>query len=526
MSNQIQDQRGRHEIIIEIRGTAADKFWAHVKQDHLRLLDNALVLHKLPKKNQCEAVLNLITFLADSAFGEDGVLEHRGKTRREYFSELYAINPGIFHLMRAPRDVVLEVERNGATQILKLGRAIGYSAIIPLTTAGYSAYMDNRIAAFEFNSDHILSPHGYDDNCFLYGEGAFHLTALDMVLDAAGVTIPRELRGISKKGPMTEIFQHASRLLPHLELDDDNRLTSHQGGPLPYVLFADNGGIVDILKKRGFTLPSDGFSEAGKAKLNRYVFNTADYNRSDLADSRRNQIHEFVDFYLSITTASSKALAAVTKWLDEELPQTGLPEAARPGSGQTASKPKWYVSYAWGDDTEEGRAREAVVDEICNAADGDIAIIRDKTTLKLGERISAFMRRLGEADRCFIILSDKYLKSSYCMYELCELWRNCREDPDEFLERVRVFALPEVKISQPRDRVGHAMYWKKEYEELVAGFDILGKEDLNQFYLMKKYAHQVSDILATMADILRPRDLEQFKQYGFADAPGERGGKV
>jgi hypothetical protein len=524
MSKQIHDQQGRNEIIIGITGTAAEKFWAHVKQDHLRLLDNALVLRDLPEKNRREVVLNLITFLANCAFGEEDVLKHRGKTRREYFSELSAINPGIFNLMRAPRNVVLEVELNGETQILKLGQAIGYSAIIPLTVAGYNAYMANRIAAFEFNADHILSPHGYDDICCLYGEGAFHLSALGMKFDAAGVTIPQELRGISKTGPMTEIFQHASRLLPRLEVDDDGRLTSHQSGPLPSVLFADNGGIVDVLKKRGFTLPSDGSSETGKAKLKRYVFNTADYNRSDIARPRSDQIHQLVDSYLSITTAPPNA--AFRKWLDEAPPQTGLPEAAPPRSGQTAYKPKWYVSYAWGDDTEEGRAREAVVDEICNAADGDIAIIRDKTTLGLGERISAFMRRLGEADRCFIILSDKYLKSLYCMYELCELWRNCRRDRDEFLHRVRVFALPDVKIALPRDRVGYAKYWKMEYEQLGVNFDILGEEDRRQYGLMREYALQVSDILATMADILLPRDLEQLRQYGFADAPGESGGKV
>ena len=86
-----------------------------------------------------------------------------------------------------------------------------------------------------------------------------------------------------------------------------------------------------------------------------------------------------------------------------------------------------------------GRAREAVVDELCADAERrGIRILRDKTTLGLGDRISAFMRRIGQGDRVFVVLSDKYLRSPYCMFELSELWRTSQAEGEKFLRRVRV----------------------------------------------------------------------------------------
>jgi internalin A len=194
---------------------------------------------------------------------------------------------------------------------------------------------------------------------------------------------------------------------------------------------------------------------------------------------------------------------------------------------EPANRLEWCVSYAWGDDTLEGREREAVVDRLCEAADArGITVIRDRTTLGLGERISKFMRRVGRGNRVFVVISEKYLKSAYCMFELSELWRNCREDDEEFLSHIRVYTLPGTKIWTPRDRAMHAVHWKEEYEGLASmvrehGDEILGEKDAHQYRLMKKFARQIGDILATIADVLQPRDFQQLIKYGFSDPPGD-----
>lgn len=190
------------------------------------------------------------------------------------------------------------------------------------------------------------------------------------------------------------------------------------------------------------------------------------------------------------------------------------------------AEPEWFVSYAWGDNTPEGRERDAVVDRLCGEAEGrGVRILRDKNVLELGDRISRFMQRIGRGDRVFVVLSEKYLRSPYCMFELHEVWRTSRQEGDAFLGRVRVYALPDARFDTPTLRVGHAVHWKKQHAELEAlvrehGSDVLGESDFKQLRLMGMFYRNVSEILATMADIVRPRTFEDLVRYGFADKSG------
>src|SRR5262249_12277822 len=96
-------------------------------------------------------------------------------------------------------------------------------------------------------------------------------------------------------------------------------------------------------------------------------------------------------------------------------------------------KTSYCVSYAW------NHKSKAFVEKLCDdAARMGIVILRDMNGLGLGESISKFMKRLGAGDRVFVILSDKYFKSAYCMFELFEIWRNSRMEPEEFRRRIRV----------------------------------------------------------------------------------------
>nr|WP_294549431.1 COR domain-containing protein [uncultured Rhodopila sp.] len=191
------------------------------------------------------------------------------------------------------------------------------------------------------------------------------------------------------------------------------------------------------------------------------------------------------------------------------------------------AEPEWYVSYAWGDDrTQEGRARQAAVDRLCEAAAAEgHHILRDKDVMSLGDSISAFMRRIGSGDRVFVILSDKYLRSEYCMFELNEVWRTSRQEGRAFLDRVRIYALPDADVWKPADWVKWAVYWKQEHDALEAparehGYVVLGDIGGRRLMQMQRFYSQVSDILGTLADIVQPRTFEELERYGFDDVPG------
>ncbi len=189
------------------------------------------------------------------------------------------------------------------------------------------------------------------------------------------------------------------------------------------------------------------------------------------------------------------------------------------------TKPRWYVSYAWNDPTDP--EREKFVDRTCAAAEArSTPIIRDKTAMTLGDSISKFMKEIGQGDRVFVFLSDKYLKSPFCMFELFEVWRNSRLDKDEFKRTVRLYRLPDAAIFKPKDRFAYAKYWRAQHDELAAelkGADasLLGESDFRAFRLMQDFAHHVGDILALFADTLLPRTFADFLKYGFDEPPQE-----
>jgi len=188
---------------------------------------------------------------------------------------------------------------------------------------------------------------------------------------------------------------------------------------------------------------------------------------------------------------------------------------------------EWYVSYAWGDDkTPEGKAREQIVDDLCaSALASGHQILRDKEVLGLGDSISRFMRRIGTGDRIFVILNDKYLRSPHCMFELSEIWRTSRHEGETFLERARIYALPETKIWDPIDWTDWAIHWKKQHDALDSrakehGAAILGEHGHRRLLQMQRFYTQVPDILGTLADIVQPRSFDDLKLYGFNDLPG------
>jgi internalin A len=187
---------------------------------------------------------------------------------------------------------------------------------------------------------------------------------------------------------------------------------------------------------------------------------------------------------------------------------------------------EYFVSYAWGDDTSpEARQREEVVDRLCAAAEErGVHIIRDKTALRTGDRITAFMQRIGTGDRVFVILSEKYLRSPYCMFELCEIWRRSRGDEVDFRRRVRSYALPDANARTMVERIRLARDRKREHDEIAAmikedGGEIVGTQDFARFKLMGDFYRHVPDILATIFDTVQPRSFEELVQYGFEDGP-------
>jgi internalin A len=192
------------------------------------------------------------------------------------------------------------------------------------------------------------------------------------------------------------------------------------------------------------------------------------------------------------------------------------------GRAPSRSEHEHYVSYAWGDDSLEGKARKQAIDDLCDKAKlAGVEIIRDVTHMQVGDRISEFMDRIGGSQRVFVILSQKYLESEFCMYELWSIWKNCQQDPDRFLSRIRVHKLPCAKISKAADNLRCAAYWakqKQEIDEIIkeTGIGIVGETVLKKYKCMQDFVAQTSEMLSLIADVLKPQDFDTLLERGFA----------
>ncbi len=105
-----------------------------------------------------------------------------------------------------------------------------------------------------------------------------------------------------------------------------------------------------------------------------------------------------------------------------------------------------YISYAWDDEGGGTPSREEIVNRIeASLRTKGYDVRRDKTNLGYTGRISAFMKEIGRGGCVIAVISDKYLRSAFCMYELLEVYRN-----REFHKRVCPVILPDARINRFR----------------------------------------------------------------------------
>lgn len=115
-----------------------------------------------------------------------------------------------------------------------------------------------------------------------------------------------------------------------------------------------------------------------------------------------------------------------------------------------------FVSYAWDAQSDH------IVDELENAfLEKSISIVRDKKDLDYRGSIKAFEQRMGAGQCIILVISDKYLRSKHCMYELSEIERN-----QQFSGRIFPIVLSSAHIFTAKDRLEYVNYWNEQFESL------------------------------------------------------------
>ena len=154
-----------------------------------------------------------------------------------------------------------------------------------------------------------------------------------------------------------------------------------------------------------------------------------------------------------------------------------------------------HISYAW--EKESERIADLLEETL---AKNKIKVARDKTSIDYGDSIRGFMDALTKGRYIVVIISNKYLKSENCMYELIQA-----EDYGQLRGRIFPIIL-DTSIYSTDKRIDIISYWENCYSALEKKYkDGVSMENSpsisEKVFEVSKIKRGVDMILNTLKDI-------------------------
>jgi len=123
----------------------------------------------------------------------------------------------------------------------------------------------------------------------------------------------------------------------------------------------------------------------------------------------------------------------------------------------------------------------------------EIIIHRDIRDIQNWKSIKEYMQTIRDMDYAILIISDHYLKSFNCMYEVIELLK------DKHYEKKIFPVVVETTIYQPQGRIPYIQYWEEKYRELENKLRSLGVVNLGS---LTDDLKRIQSITSTMSEFL------------------------
>jgi TIR domain-containing protein len=154
-----------------------------------------------------------------------------------------------------------------------------------------------------------------------------------------------------------------------------------------------------------------------------------------------------------------------------------------------------FISYAWGGEREEIVNQ---IDESLRAR--GVKIIRDKRDLGYKGSIKEFMERIGQGNCVIVVVSDKYLRSPNCMFELVEIAEN-----KQFHDRIFPILLADADIYDPVKRINYIKHWEQKRAQLAEAIKSVDPANLHgireEMDIYDRIRDQVSGLTSTLKDM-------------------------
>lgn len=156
---------------------------------------------------------------------------------------------------------------------------------------------------------------------------------------------------------------------------------------------------------------------------------------------------------------------------------------------------KIYISYAW-----KGESENLVnkIDESLQKR--GVFIVRDKRDLGFKGSIKEFMELIGKGLCVIVVISDKYLKSPNCMFELVEIAKN-----KQFHTRIFPVVLSDANIYDPIQRLEYVKYWEDQRQKLADAMRTVDpanlqgiRDDIDNY---TRFRAEISELVSTLKDM-------------------------
>ncbi|WP_298914103.1 toll/interleukin-1 receptor domain-containing protein [uncultured Nostoc sp.] len=165
------------------------------------------------------------------------------------------------------------------------------------------------------------------------------------------------------------------------------------------------------------------------------------------------------------------------------------------GKVESESKQKEvFISYTWRDNHSETFVQQL---EKAFQAKG-IIIIRDKNAIGYKERFQEFMQRLSRGKCVIVVISDQYLKSENCMYELIEIAKN-----GKLYHRIFPIVLADAQIYKPIERIKYVEYWEKQIQDLNDAMRTVSAANLQGFREEIDLYSEIRNMFANLINLLK-----------------------
>ncbi|MFW2500431.1 toll/interleukin-1 receptor domain-containing protein [Clostridium diolis] len=172
------------------------------------------------------------------------------------------------------------------------------------------------------------------------------------------------------------------------------------------------------------------------------------------------------------------------------------------------SKKTIFLSYCWKD---ENIAND--IDDYMNSI--GIKLIRDKRDVKYKDSFKVFMKSIKNTDFVIMIISENYLKSSNCMYEVLETIKD-----DKYRDRILPIVLESSNVFMVKEWINYIQYWEDKCNSLKNELESLNITNLSgiidELKILREIAMNIGGFLSVLKD-MNCLSLDENKENKYKD---------